>query len=126
MKSLVLKDKTELYFEDSSILSLLQATESSFSAVDSIKESLTPDNLSECIFDDVEYKDLTLGNITASGMNEEVSVIIELKTPQDAELDRLTEQVRQLETENTSLKAENEMLSDKAEAADILLGNKEV
>lgn len=126
MKKLILKNKTELYFDDSSVLSLLQATESSFSAVDSIKESLTPDNLSECIFDDVEYKNLTLGNITASAQHDDVSIIIELKTQEEAELERLTEQVEELEAENTSLKAENEKLSDKAMAADILLGNEEV
>lgn len=126
MKILILKDKTELYFEDDSTLSMLQITESSFSLVDSIKESLTTENLSEVTFDDVEYKDLTLGNITASAQHDDVSIIIELKTQQEAELDRLTEQVEQLEAENTSLKAENEMLSDKAEAADILLGNEEV
>lgn len=126
MKTLILKDKTELFFEDSSTISMLQATESSFGAVDSIKESLTAENLSEVTFDDVEYKDLTLGNITASAQHDDVSIIIELKTQEEAELERLTEQVEELEAENTSLKAENEMLSDKAEAADILLGNKEV
>lgn len=126
MKILILKDKTELSFEDASTISMLQATKPAFSLVDSIKESLTAENLSEVTFDDVEYKDLTLGNITASAQNDDVSIIIELKTQQEAELDRLTEQVEQLEAENTSLKAENEMLSDKAEAADILLGNEEV
>lgn len=126
MVKLLLKDKTELFFEDASTISMLQASESSFSLVDSIKESLTTENLSECTFDGVEYKDLTLGNITASAQHDDVSIIIELKTGEEAELERLTEQVEQLEAENTSLKAENEMLSDKAEAADILLGNKEV
>lgn len=126
MKTLLLKDKTELSFEDASTISMLQATESSFGAVDSIKESLTAENLSEVTFDDVEYKDLTLGNITASAQQNDVSIIIELKTGEEAELERLTEQVEELEAENTSLRAENEKLSDKAMAADILLGNEEV
>lgn len=123
MKILVLKDKTELDFSDSSELSMLQATESSFSAVDLLKELLTADNLSEVTFDDVEYKDLTLGNITASAHDDEVSIIVELKTEQEQEIERLTAEVEQLETENAELIAENESLSDKAEAADILLGN---
>ncbi len=123
MKILVLKDKTELSFEDSSTLPMLQTTELSFGAVDSMKESLTIDNLSDCTFDDVEYKDLILGNITASAHDDEVSIIIELKTEQEREIERLTAEVEQLETENAALIIENESLSDKAEAADILLGN---
>lgn len=123
MKTLVLKDKTELNFSDSSELSMLQTTESSFSLVDSIKESLTVENLSDCTFDEVEYRNLTLGNITASAHGDEVSIIVELKTEQDQEIERLTAEVEQLETENAALIVENENLSDKAEAADILLGN---
>ena len=123
MKSLILKDKTELFFEDASTISMLQATELSFGAVDSMKKPLTTDNLSDCTFDDVEYKNLTLGNITASAHDDEVSIIVELKTEEEQEIERLTAEVEQLETENAALIAENESLSDKAEAADILLGN---
>lgn len=120
MKSLTLKDGTVIQFTDGSFITSLTTVVETFNEVEEIRGLMTEDNLSECDFDGVTYTDIRLDTVTTIAKDySNVQATFFTKTTADAEIEALKQQVANLE-------AENAQLSDKAEAADILLGNEEV
>ena len=116
-KILGLKDGTLLEFVDSSTISKLITVVENYSAVDSLRAKLTPNNLSSCEFDGVSYTDVILDEVSTIAKdygNVQVAFLTKAK-----EVEELRGQIERL----TEL---NEQLTDKANAADILLGNGEV
>ena len=119
-KILVFKDGTEITFADSSIITDLQTVTEDYADIDALRAKFTEDNLSEVIFDGTETTGLLPVLSTASAdVDGNVTVHFINKFKTDVEIANLKAQVAELEAENATL-------SDKAEAADILLGNEEV
>ena len=134
MKNLVLKDGSVIEFIDTSTLSSLVTVVNNFTDVENLRFQLSEDNLSECEFDGVTYKDVMLKTVIASAdAYGSVQVAFYMATTETAEIEALKQQLSVLQTENATLIDENqalidenETLTDKADAADILLGNVEV
>ena len=120
MKVLTLKDGTELEFIDNSSINNLITVVGNFIDVENLRNSLSQDNLSECTFDGTEYKDVLLSKVIANADDYgNVTVVFSTKLSSDVQIETLKKQVQALENENAQL-------TDKADAADILMGNKEV
>ena len=120
MKTLTLKDGSTIQFTDGSFITSLTTVVDTFDKVEDIRGLMTEDNLSECEFDGVAYSDILLDTVTTIAKNySNVQATFFTKTTAEAEVEALKQQVATLE-------AENAQLADKAEAADILLGNEEV
>jgi hypothetical protein len=91
-----------------------------FSGIDTMLETMTEDNLSQCSFDGIEYTDVILDTVTTLSKGYgNIQVTFLTKTSTDVEIDALKQQIAQLEEANANL-------TDKADAADILMGNEEV
>lgn len=120
MKTLVLKNGISLQFTDNSSITNLIAVVSNFTGVDDLRNVMTEDNLSQCNFDGIEYTDVVIDTVsTISKGYGNVQVTFFTKTTSDSEIEALKQQVAELQEVNANL-------SDKAEAADILMGNEEV
>lgn len=126
-KRLTFKDGKSFMFTDTSVITDLQTVVTDYAEVDSMRLEFTTYNLSDVTFDGEKYTGIVPisskagadaeGNITVHFINEYKA---------SEEIQKLREQIVALETKNTELINENAQLTDKAEAADILLGNKEV
>lgn len=120
MKTLVLKNGTFLTFTDNSSITNLMTVVSNFTGVDDLRNVMTEDNLSQCTFNGIEYTDVVLDTVnTISKGYGNVQVTFLTKTTSDSEIEALKQQIAELQEANANL-------SDKAEAADILMGNGEV
>ena len=126
-KVLVFKDGNSITFTDNSTITDLQTVVANYAGVDGLRVEFTEENMSEVTFDNVVTKDL-LPVCSTANANAEGNVTVHFinKFKADKEIQDLKAQVAELETQNQELINENEQLSDKAEAADILLGNEEV
>lgn len=126
-KVLLFKDGSQLEFTSNSTASNLFAVVTSYSAIDNMRAKFTEENLEGATFDGVVLHDYipVSSSATASAEgNITVNFVNALKS--NAEIEELQKRITELEAENESLVTENANLSDKAEAADILLGNTEV
>lgn len=119
-KVLIFKNGQSVTFTDNSILTDLQTVVANYASVDGLRAEFTEENMSEITFDDVVYTDLLpVSSIASANAEGNVTVHFINRFRADKEIEELKAQVAELE-------AQNEQLSDKAEAADILLGNEEV
>lgn len=120
MKTLVFADGTSLEFVDTSTVTYLQTVVNTYSEVDAIRNKFTEANLASVTFDGESYQDLIPVSCDANAeASESITISIVNAFKQDEEIKMLRKQVQDLE-------AQNAVLADKAEAADILLGNEEV
>lgn len=120
MKTLILRDGSGIQFTDNSFITNLVTVVSDFNAVDSLLDRMTEYNLSECTFNGVNYTDIIIDTVTTLSKGYgNVQVTFLTKTSSDAEIEALKQQIAELQEANANL-------SDKAEAADILMGNGEV
>ena len=127
MKVLRLKDGTCIQFTNNSSINNLITVVSTFDVIESLRTSLSQDNLSECNFDGKDYTDILLNSVSAFANDYgNVQTTFSMKSSSDAEIEELKQKVQELTDENKELIKRNDKLSDKAEAADILMGNEEV
>lgn len=119
-KVLIFKDGNSVTFTDNSVITDLQTVVTNYASVDGLRAEFTEENLSEITFDDVVVTDL-LPVLSTASANPEGNVTVHFinRFKADKEIEKLKAQVAELE-------AQNEQLTDKADAADILMGNKEV
>ena len=137
----MLKDGSTIEFTNDSTITHLTTVVLNFGLVNGLLNTMTEDNLSQCQFDGVDYTDVVLDTVTTFSKGYgNVQVTFLTKTESDEEIESLRQQVAELENQNQSLVSENETLtnenqelinenmalSDKAEAADILMGIEEV
>lgn len=120
MKTLVLKNGTALQFTDNSNISNLMTVVQTFTDVDNLRSLMDEDNLSQCTFEGIDYTDIVLDTVTTLSRGYgNVQVTFLTKTTSDSEIEALKQQIAELQEANANL-------SDKADAADILMGNEEV
>ena len=126
-KLLVLNNGESIEFTNASTPTKLSTVVNSYTAVEEIRGKLTRENLEGATFDGVELHDFMpiSSNATALAAGN-VSVTFKNTLEANAQIEELKKENAQLKTANAELVRENEALADKAEAADILLGNEEV
>lgn len=120
MKTLVFADGSSQVFTENSKPSELIAVFEDFIGVDELRGKMTEENLDGATFDGQTLVGYIPISVVASAKAEgNITVVFVNKIKADVQVEELIQQVAQLQEEN-------EQLTDKAGAADILLGNEEV
>lgn len=119
-KILVFADGSSIEFTDNSYIDTLTTVVNSYAEVDTMRAKFTEANLTGATFNGEAVEGVVpVSSSAQADVEGGVTVTFFNSVKADAEVKALKQQVAQLQAENAEL-------TDKAQAADILLGNEEV